>query len=129
MFKQYRKRMGRSLDVFAGIAAAGTLSACMSALLIFGATDRAASATTAQRTGVVSATGKGDKLCGRGDWAVYDANCGQQIAARSGRNVSVRVVSANMSVAERGMTANERIQAAFAALDARARTAALGNGI
>ena len=118
MFEQYRTRAGGSLDILAGIAAAGALSACMSTLLLFGATDEAASATTAPQTAVVMAAGKSDKLCGHGDWAAYDVNCGRRIAARSGRNVSVRAVGANMSVAERGMTDNERIRAAFEALEA-----------
>ena len=122
MFEQYRMRAGGSLNIFAGIAAAGALSACMSTLLLFGATDEAASATTAPQTAVVMAAGKSDKLCGHDDWAAYDVNCGRRIAARIGRNVSVRMVGTNMSVAERGMTGNERIRAAFEALEAVAST-------
>ncbi len=118
MFEQYRKRVGGSLDILAGVAAAGALSACMSTLLLFGTTDEAASATTARQTAMVTATGKSDKLCEHGDWAAYDVNCGRRIAVRSGRNVSVRMVGTNMSVAERGMTGNERIRAAFEALEA-----------
>ena len=117
MFGRFRERMGRDLDIFAGIAAAAGLSAFLSASLIFGATDQAASATAARQTGVITAGGKGDRLCGQ-DWAAYDANCGRRILAREGRDVSVRVVGTRETVAERGMTGNERIRAAFAALEA-----------
>ncbi len=83
MFKQYRRGVSRNFDVLASIAAALALSACFSALLIFGALDEAPFATTAGQTGVVTATGKSDKLCGQGDWAAYDVNCGRQILAWS----------------------------------------------
>ena len=122
MFERCRRRLGGNLDIFAGIAAAGAFSAFLSVFLIFEAADEAASATTARQTAVVAATGKGDKLCGRGDRAAYDVTCGDRIMARSGRNVSVRVVGTNTSVAERGMTDNERIREAFETLDAAART-------
>ena len=124
MFEQYRMRAGGSLDIFAGIAAAGALSACMSTLLLFGAVDEAASATTAPQTAVVMTAGKSDKLCGHGDWAPYDIGCTRRIMVQSGRDASVRVVGANTSIAERDMTSNERIRAAFEALAHPTSTAA-----
>src|SRR5919199_426126 len=107
-----------------GIAAAVVFSACTAAVLTFGGAGEASSATTAGQGGVVSTTGKSDKLCGHGDWAPYDIGCTRRIMVQSGRDASVRVVGANTSIAERDMTSNERIRAAFEALAHPTSTAA-----
>src|SRR5919202_2474457 len=102
-----------------GIAAAVVFSACTAAVLTFGGVGEASSATTARQDGVVSTTGKGDRLCG-----AYDVGCTRGIMVQSGRDASVRVVGANTSIAERDMTSNERIRAAFEALAHPTSTAA-----
>ena len=94
-----------------GIAAVVVFSACTAAVLTFGSAGEASSATTAGQGGVVSTTGKGDRVCG-----AYDVGCTQRIMVQSGRGASVRVVGANTSIAERDMTSSERVRAAFEAL-------------
>jgi hypothetical protein len=95
-----------------GIAAVVVFSACTAAVLTFGSAGEASLATMAKQGGMVSTTGKSDKLCG-----AYGVSCTRRIRVQSGRDASVRVVGANTSIAERDMTSTERVRAAFGVLE------------
>ena len=104
-----------------GITLAIGAAALGAAVLTFGTGGQASVDPAAQ---VTSATvTKGDRLCGNDHWPPIKASCLQSVMAKSGRGVSVRLVGESTTIVERPMTDRERLEAAFAAFEPRAKLA------
>ena len=102
-----------------------TLALCAAALgaaiLTFGTGGQASVDPAAQ---VASAAAmKGNRLCGNDHWPPTQVSCLQSVMAKSGRGVSVRLVGESTTIVERPMTDRERLEAAFAAFEPRAKLA------
>ena len=103
------------------ITLALSAAALGAAILTFGTGSQA---TTSPAPPTVSVTStKGDRLCGTDHWPPTNATCLRSVMAKSGRGVSVRLVGESTTIVERPMTDRERLEAAFAAFEPRAKLA------